>query len=223
MPPAEFIPVAESIGVIDEISAWVIRRACLTALTWPESLSVAVNLSPAQFAAGNVGGTVGQILRETGLAPERLELEITESLLLSDSENVLAELVELKNLGVSIVMDDFGTGYSSLGYLWRFPFDKIKIDRSFMSASARADGTAEKIIRTIVTLGHSLRMQVTMEGVETPEQAAFISEIRCDEVQGFFYGRPAPAAEVARIIMRDFRERATQPKPASRETDRAAG
>jgi diguanylate cyclase (GGDEF)-like protein len=222
IPPATFIPIAESIGAIDEIGTWVLERACSTACAWPEHLSVAVNLSPAQFTGG-VRQVVAHALEETGLAPQRLELEITESMLLGDTENILAQLTGLKALGVSIVMDDFGTGYSSLSYLWRFPFDKLKIDRSFMSASSRADGTAEKIIRTIVTLGHSLRMEVTMEGVETPEQAAFISGSRCDEVQGFYYGRPSPTERVASVIMADFRRRAAIPVAEIRDDDRAAG
>lgn len=222
IPPATFIPVAESIGAIDEIGAWVLERACFAACTWPEHLSVAVNLSPLQFTGG-ICQVVGRALERTGLAPQRLELEITESILLSDTETVLAELTELKTLGVGIVMDDFGTGYSSLSYLWRFPFDKLKIDRSFISASLRADGTAEKIIRTIVALGHSLQMDVTMEGIETAEQAAFISEVRCDEVQGFYYGRPAPTERLASVIMADFRRRVARPSDVQvREDDRAA-
>ena len=134
IPPLVFIPVAEELGLIDQIGAWVLREACRTAATWPEHLTVAVNLSPAQFLAGNISGIVAAALKEAGLAAHQLDLEITESLLLRDSAAVMAELHSLKAMGVAIVMDDFGTGYSSLSYLWRFPFDKIKIDRSFMQS-----------------------------------------------------------------------------------------
>ncbi len=216
IPPAGFIPIAESMGVIGQIGTWVLRHACSTALTWPEHLMVAVNLSAAQFASGNVAATVSRVLRETGLAPRRLELEITESLLLHDTGAIIEELTALKSLGVAIVMDDFGTGYSSLSYLWRFPFDKIKIDGSFMRALEGNDATAEKIIRTIVALGRSLRMRVTVEGIENSRQVGFVHMIDCDEVQGFFFGRPVPASELSRIILVDLRHAAQrrQPEPA---------
>jgi len=203
-------------GLIDRIGTWVLEKACSTALTWPEHLMVSVNLSVAQFSGGNVATTVSRVLRQTGLAAHRLELEITESLLLHDTEAVLDELAALKALGVAIVMDDFGTGYSSLSYLWRFPFDKIKIDGSFMHALDSNDANAEKIIRTIVALGRSLRMRVTVEGVENSRQVGFVHMIDCDEVQGFFFGRPLPASELGRIILVDFRNAALrrQPEPA---------
>jgi diguanylate cyclase (GGDEF)-like protein len=205
IPPTAFIPIAETMGLIDRIGTWVLEKACATALTWPEHLMVSVNLSAAQFTTGDIAAAVARVLKQTGLAPHRLELEITESLLLHDTEVVLAELTALKALGVAIVMDDFGTGYSSLSYLWRFPFDKIKIDGSFMHALAANDANAEKIIRTIVALGRSLRMRVTVEGVENSRQVGFVHMVDCDEVQGFFFGRPAPAAELARIFLVDYR------------------
>jgi diguanylate cyclase (GGDEF)-like protein len=216
IPPTAFIPIAETMGLIDRIGAWVLEKACSTALAWPEHLMVAVNLSAAQFSSGQVAATVSSVLRQTGLAAHRLELEITESLLLHDTEAVLNELAQLKALGVAIVMDDFGTGYSSLSYLWRFPFDKIKIDGSFMQALEGNDANAEKIIRTIVALGRSLRMRVTVEGVENSRQVGFVHMIDCDEVQGFFFGRPAPASELGRIILVDFRNASLrrQPEPA---------
>ena len=216
IPPTAFIPIAETMGLIDRIGTWVLEKACSTALTWPEHLMVSVNLSVAQFSGGNVATTVSRVLRQTGLAAHRLELEITESLLLHDTEAVLDELAALKALGVAIVMDDFGTGYSSLSYLWRFPFDKIKIDGSFMHALDSNDANAEKIIRTIVALGRSLRMRVTVEGVENSRQVGFVHMIDCDEVQGFFFGRPLPASELGRIILVDFRNAALrrQPEPA---------
>ena len=167
---------------------------------------VSVNLSAAQFTGGDVAATVSRVLKQVGLAPHRLELEITESLLLHDTEAVLAELAALQAIGVAIVMDDFGTGYSSLSYLWRFPFDKIKIDGSFMHALDANDANVEKIIRTIVALGRSLRMRVTVEGVESSRQVAFVHMMDCDEVQGYFFGRPAPASELGRIILVDYRD-----------------
>jgi diguanylate cyclase (GGDEF)-like protein len=206
IPPAAFIPVAETMGLIDQIGAWAIGRACGTAAAWPEHLMVAVNLSPAQFAGGSVSAVIAAALKESGLAPHRLEVEITESLLMRDTEAVLGELAALKALGVSIVMDDFGTGYSSLNYLWRFPFDKIKIDASFMRALDGNDQNAEKIVRTVVALGRSLRMRVTVEGVENARQVAFVSMTECDEVQGYFFGRPMPASEVAGVILGDYQQ-----------------
>ena len=205
IPPTAFIPIAETMGLINELGASVLAKACATALTWPEHLMVSVNLSVAQFTSGDVGGTVARVLKQTELAAHRLELEITESLLLHDTEAILGQLAALKAMGVAIVMDDFGTGYSSLNYLWQFPFDKIKIDGSFMHALDANDTNAEKIIRTIVALGRSLRMRVTVEGVENSRQVGFVHMMDCDEVQGYFFGRPAPASELSRIILADYR------------------
>jgi diguanylate cyclase (GGDEF)-like protein/PAS domain S-box-containing protein len=207
IPPLEFIPVAEELRLIDEIGAWVLREACRTAATWPENLTVAVNLSPAQFLAGHVSDIVAAALKETGLDARRLELEVTETLLLGNSEAILLELQTLKAMGVSIVMDDFGTGYSSLSYLWRFPFDKIKIDRSFMQAFDGCGRDARTVVRTIIALGRELHMRVTVEGVETVTQAAFLDEVDGDQAQGFFFGRPVPASEVGAKILADFQKR----------------
>jgi diguanylate cyclase (GGDEF)-like protein len=206
--PAVFIPVAEELGLIDKIGRWVLRQACKSAATWPEHLSVAVNMSPAQFATGDACDVVAEALKESGLKPQRLEIEITEGLLLGDTEAVMSQLNKLKELGVSIVMDDFGTGYSSLSYLWRFHFDKIKIDRSFMTAFDRSDANAETIVKTIVALGRSLNMRVTVEGVETDEQAKFVRETAADQVQGFYFGRPMPETDLANGVLSDF-QRAT--------------
>ncbi len=206
IPPMVFVPVAEDMRLIDKIGAWVLREACGTAATWPEHLTVAVNLSPAQFSAGSVSSVVAAVLKETGLVARRLELEITETLLLGNTETILAELHKLKAMGVAIVMDDFGTGYSSLSYLWRFPFDKIKIDRSFMQGFDGADRDAETVVKTIIALGRELHMRVTVEGVETAEHVAFLDKADGDQVQGFFFGRPAPAADVAALILADFRQ-----------------
>jgi diguanylate cyclase (GGDEF)-like protein len=213
IPPLTFIPIAEDLRLIDKIGAWVLREACRTAATWPEYLTVAVNLSPAQFLAGNVSDIVADALKETGLAAHRLELEITETLLLGNSEAIMAELQTLKAMGVAIVMDDFGTGYSSLSYLWRFPFDKIKIDRSFMQGFDGSDRDAETVVKTIIALGRELHMRVTVEGVETAKQAAFLDRANGDQVQGFYFGRPVPASEVAASILADFQK--TLPTPLS--------
>ena len=205
IPPAVFIPVAERMGLITRIGAWVLEEACRIAATWPHPLTVAVNLSAVQFGRGGVVATVADALRKSGLKPSRLELEITESLLMDRTEAVMRELSGLKDLGVAIVMDDFGTGYSSLSYLSRFAFDKIKIDRSFMQAFDRDDATAEKVIRAVVALGRAMHMRVSAEGVETARHVAFVRSLDCDEVQGFYYGRPAPADAVAGIIMGNLR------------------
>ena len=206
IPPMEFIPIAEEIRVIDRIGAWVLREACRAAAGWPEHLMVAVNLSPAQFEAGSVSEVVAAALADAGLAPHRLELEITESLLLGNTDAIMTELQRLKAMGVAIVMDDFGTGYSSLSYLWRFPFNKIKIDRSFIQGFDNPGRDAEKVVKTIIALGRELHMEVTVEGVETAIQAAFLDKADADQVQGFFFGRPASAAEVAATIFTDYQQ-----------------
>jgi diguanylate cyclase (GGDEF)-like protein len=191
--PSEFIPLAEDCGVIDELGAWVIRNACLAAAKWPGNITVAINLSPVQFDNPGLVRTVAAALAETGLQPSRLELEITESVLLHDSAVNIAVLVELSDLGVSIALDDFGTGYSSLSYLRRFSFDRIKIDHSFVRDITRNDGSL-KIVRAIVMLAHSLGLGVTAEGVETDEQLAAVRGEGCDAVQGYYTGAPAPLA-----------------------------
>src|SRR5450755_4303579 len=182
IPPMTFIPVAEDLRLIGKIGAWVLREACKAAADWPEPLTVAVNLSPAQFEGGSVSAIVASALKATGLAPHRLELEITETLLLGNSKTIMKELQTLKAMGVAIVMDDFGTGYSSLSYLWRFPFDKIKIDRSFMQGFDASGRDAETVVKTIIALGRELNMRVTVEGVETAKQAAFLDGADADQV-----------------------------------------
>ncbi|WP_182084167.1 EAL domain-containing protein [Aureimonas sp. ME7] len=197
VPPNAFIPLAEDTGLIIPIGEWVLRTACEQAREWSD-LRVAVNLSPVQFKHRELVDTVRQVLVDTGLEPQRLELEITESVLLHDAEAAREILNGLKELGVHIVMDDFGTGYSSLGYLNSFPFDKIKIDKSFIS-----DLTVEKsnaIVRSVIGLGQSLNMITTAEGVETAEQAAFLLQEGCEQVQGYHFGRPIPAADMNRLI-----------------------
>jgi EAL domain-containing protein (putative c-di-GMP-specific phosphodiesterase class I) len=214
IPPMVFIPVAEEIRLIDKIGTWVLREACKEAALWPENLTVAVNLSPAQFASGGISAIVADALRRTGLDARRLELEITETLLLGDGDSIMEELRALKRMGVAIVMDDFGTGYSSLSYLWRFPFDKIKIDRSFMAGFGDGDRDASTVVKTIIALGRELNMRVTVEGVETEQQVAFLDGSHADLVQGYFFGRPMPASQVAPMILAKFREQtAAQQKP----------
>lgn len=205
--PGVFIPVAEDLRLIGKIGAWVLKEACKTATNWPDHLVVSVNLSPAQFEAGNVNQIVSEALRESGLAPNRLELEITETLLLGNNVSVLEELGRLKQLGVAVVMDDFGTGYSSLSYLWRFPFDKIKIDRSFINAFENSSQDAETVIKTIIGLGRQLHMQVTVEGVETARQVEFVDGADADQVQGFFFSRPVPPTELSAYMMADAKRK----------------
>jgi len=214
IPPMTFIPVAEEIRLIDKIGAWVLREACRIAATWPEHLTVAVNLSPTQFESWSISQVVAEALEQAGLAPHRLELEITETLLLRNSETVVDELNRLRAMGVAIVMDDFGTGYSSLSYLWRFPFSKIKIDRSFVQGFSDAGRNAETVVKTIVALGRELHMQVTVEGVETASQARAIERTDPDQVQGFFFGRPMPQSEIAAVLLKDFQDPARWRRPA---------
>jgi len=210
--PMTFIPIAEQIGMIGRIGAWALRQACRTAAQWPDGLTVAVNLSPMQFD-GTIVGSVRSALDETGLDPGRLQLEITESLLLKDVETVMAQLVELKAIGVAIVMDDFGTGYSSMSYLWRFPFDKIKIDRSFIQNLQGADKSVETVVRTIINLGHALKMRVTVEGVEDVRQLDLIRSLGCDEAQGYYFARPMPTCDVAAHLLGELTR--THAKPAA--------
>jgi diguanylate cyclase (GGDEF)-like protein len=201
--PTEFIPVAEEMGLISNIGAWVIRKSCISATNWPDHLMVAVNLSPRQFENGELCDIVKAALKDSGLAPSRLELEITEGLLVSDTEGVMAQLRELKAIGVSIAMDDFGTGYSSLSYLWQFPFDKLKIDRSFMRVLAEGDEQVSSILNTIISLGRTLNLEVTAEGVETAEQAAILQKLNCNQLQGYYFGHPTPEHDVAGTILKD--------------------
>jgi diguanylate cyclase (GGDEF)-like protein len=206
IPPTEIIPVAEDMHLIDQIGALVLREACRTAAAWPKELTIAVNLSPAQFESETIVEVVTSALKESGLDANRLELEITEVLLLGNSESTMKQLRELKALGVSIVMDDFGTGYSSLNYLWKFPFDKIKIDRSFMRDFDKSGRDVETVVKSIIALGRELRMRVTVEGVETLKQADFLTGADADQVQGFYFGRPIPASELGATVLADLRK-----------------
>ena len=193
MGPDGFIPLAEEIGMIDTLGEWILGAACAEAARWPAHVKIAVNLSPAQFRKGDLPEVIAGALARSGLAPERLELEITESVLLQKNDATLATLHAIKRLGASIVLDDFGTGYSSLSYLRMFPFDKIKIDRSFVrELASRADCAA--IVCAITGLARSLNIVTTAEGVETEEQLALVISAGCNQLQGYLFGRPAPAA-----------------------------
>ena len=218
IPPDKLIPVAEDMHLIDKLGAWVLREACRTATAWPKHLIVAVNLSPSQFESGTIVGVVAAALKETGLEANRLELEIVETLLLSNNERTMHQLYELKALGVSIVMDDFGTGYSSLSYLWKFPFDKIKIDRGFMQNFENPGREVKTVVKSIIALGRELHMRVTVEGVETMGQADFLQGADGDLVQGFYFGRPMPASEIGANILADLRKGlpATSPRDQAR-------
>ncbi|WP_442583204.1 PAS-domain containing protein [Mesorhizobium sp. ASY16-5R] len=196
--PAEFIPIAEETGIIVQIGEWVLREACRLAIDWPDDISVAVNLSPIQFRNPGLIETVTSALETAELPAERLQLEITESLLLEETRTVLAALHELRRLGVRIAMDDFGTGYSSLSYLRSFPFDKIKIDRSFISGMDDSDSRA--IVKAIIGLGKSLGMTTTAEGIETKAQLETVRAAGCDEVQGYLFSPPLPAAAAAAML-----------------------
>ncbi|WP_245477364.1 putative bifunctional diguanylate cyclase/phosphodiesterase [Bradyrhizobium guangzhouense] len=191
VPPDQFIPLAEENGLIIAIGEWVLREACREAASWPRPLQVAVNLSPVQFQAGDLERSIHQILLETGLSPTRLEVEITEGVLIGDFARALNLLRRLKALGIRIAMDDFGTGYSSLSYLQSFPFDKIKIDRSFISNLEATPQSAE-IVRAVLSLAHALHIPVVAEGVETDAQRAFLEGEACEEMQGYLIGRPEP-------------------------------
>ena len=197
--PADFIPVAEEIGIIGEIGSWVLRQACTDVVSWSGTLKVAVNFSPVQFRDGTLADRVARILLETGMNPDRLELEVTESLLLGSTDSVLKILHDLRATGVRIAIDDFGIGYSSLSYLRRFPFDKIKIDQSFVREMSTDDECAA-IIRAVVGLGRSLSIAVSAEGVETQQQLASLCTEGCCEVQGYLFSKPKPACDIPALL-----------------------
>jgi diguanylate cyclase (GGDEF)-like protein/PAS domain S-box-containing protein len=200
--PAEFIPVAEESGLIIPMGEWVIRQACADAAKWPNHIRIALNLSPVQFRSPTLVLTVVNALATSGITPSRLELEITEDVLLKHNPENLTALEHLRNLGVRIVMDDFGSGYSSLNYLRRFPFDKVKIDRSFVHDVAEANDEPRAIVQAIVTLATALKVSTTAEGVETPEQLAFLRAAGCTEYQGFLFSAAKPAREAATLLRR---------------------
>src|SRR6202165_4475014 len=200
--PATFIPVAEESGLIMQIGEWVLREACREAASWSHPLQIAVNLSPIQFRHGDLAGLVHSLLLETGLAPTRLELEITEGVLVEDFSRGVSILRRLKLLGVRMAMDDLGTGYWSLAYLQSFPFDKIKIDQSFIS-NVKSNPQSAAIVRAVIGLAHGLNLPVLAEGVETRDQLEFLAAESCDEVQGYLLGRPLPILDYSNLVGRD--------------------
>jgi diguanylate cyclase (GGDEF)-like protein len=199
IPPAEFIPVAEEIGLIVPLGEWVLRKACIDAVHWPDDIKVAVNLSPIQVASQNLVPVVVSALAAAGLPARRLEVEITESVLMHNTERATATLHQLRGLGVRISMDDFGTGYSSLSYLRKFPFDKIKIDRSFISGLPE-DAESVAIVRAVAGLANSLNMMATAEGVETAQQLDQIRALGCAEMQGYLFSPPRPLDTLVELI-----------------------
>jgi diguanylate cyclase (GGDEF)-like protein/PAS domain S-box-containing protein len=201
VPPSTFVPLAEESGLIIPLGEWILRAACREAASWPRPLRIAINLSPVQFRHGDLPRLVHQILLETGLSPSRLELEITEGVLIDNFTRAVAVLRRLKGMGVRIAMDDFGTGYSSLSYLQSFPFDKIKIDQAFVANLGHSQ-QATTIIRAVMALGRGLNLPVVAEGVETEDQRRFLAAERCSEIQGYLVGRPKPIAEYAHVTGR---------------------
>ncbi len=201
--PDRFIPIAERTGFINELGLWILKKACEDAAAWPKPISVAVNLSPAQFASGATDAMISGVLETTGLDPARLEVEITEGLIINDTEEALGALHKLRRLGVSVAMDDFGTGYSSLSYLTLFPYTKLKIDRSLL-LRIDEDPNVASVIRSMVELGTSLDMKVVCEGVETLAQAAALDKVGCGLVQGFLFARPMSCGELAENLRVDL-------------------
>ena len=197
--PGTFIPLAEECGLVVRLDEWVLREACFEAVRWPEPLTIAVNISPSQFLAGDFPGYVHAVLLETGLPASRLELEVTEGVLIHDFSRAISILCRLKALGVRIALDDFGTGYSSMSYLHAFPFDKIKIDQGFVADVEHNHRTMD-IVRAVITLGHSLGVSVLAEGVETTSQWEFLKSVNCDEVQGYLLGRPSLMSDYAELV-----------------------
>lgn len=207
---AEFIPIAEETGLIVPIGSWVLESACKTAASWTKPLKVAVNLSPVQFRHGDIVAVVEAALKVSGLDPARLELEVTESLWLQDTVAVIEQLTRLRAMGISFALDDFGTGYSSLTYLWKFPFDTVKIDRSFVT-EMEVDPKAGAIVNTIVALGKTLDLTITAEGVETPAQAQALRDAGCDQAQGYLFGRPLSASSARELIEAEPNSSAVSP------------
>ncbi|MVT66888.1 EAL domain-containing protein [Bradyrhizobium pachyrhizi] len=204
--PADFIPIAEDTGLINDLGHWVLNTACREAMNWPEHVHVAVNVSPIQFKSQTLALNVAAALAATGLAPSRLELEITEAVLIRDDEAALDILHQLRELGVRIALDDFGTGYSSLSYLQRFPFDKIKIDRAFIKDLA-GTGASSTIVQAVVNIAAASDMTTTAEGVETEQQRNLLRILGCTEMQGYLFSRPVSSAEIRKLLSSD-REKA---------------
>ncbi|MEO1115005.1 MAG: bifunctional diguanylate cyclase/phosphodiesterase [Pseudomonadota bacterium] len=200
LPPDVFIPIAEEMGMMEEIGEWILQEACSETANWPSHLIVSVNLSTVQFSSGRLHGIVADALESARLAARKLQLEVTESVLVDIPESVLAQLSDLHDAGVKLSLDDFGTGFSSLNYLWRFPFDNLKIDRSFVSETGQKTRKSQAILNSIVSLSTTLGITTTAEGVETDEQMAVIEGLNCDFVQGFLLSHPIPRADLQAFI-----------------------
>ncbi len=211
--PVEFIPLAEEIGLINEIGEWVLRTACAEAATWPQHVTVAVNLSPIQFKSHALPTLVRMVLSDTQLPAKRLELEITEGVFLSNDDHVHDMIASLKAIGVKLALDDFGTGYSSLSYLQRVPFDKIKVDRSFVTGASDPQGRNAALIRAMVGLASDLNMQTTAEGVETQDELALVRSLGCSLVQGYIFGRPMPSEEARELASKGAIDRPVEKYP----------
>jgi predicted signal transduction protein with EAL and GGDEF domain len=203
--PADFIPIAEETGLINQIGEWVLTTACAEATTWPENINLAVNVSPVQFKSGTLALKIVAALAASGLAANRLELEITEAVLIRDDDAALAILHQLRDIGVRIALDDFGTGYSSLSYLQRFPFDKIKIDRCFVTDIEQPEGSSS-IVQAVVNIAAARHMTTTAEGVETRQQQQLLRALGCSEMQGYLFSRPKPAAEIKQLLFSHARK-----------------
>jgi len=197
--PAEFIPIAEETGLIDQLGEWVLATACAEATTWPDDIRLAVNVSPVQFRSGTLALKILAALSASGLPANRLELEITEAVLIRDDDAALEILHQLRAVGVRIALDDFGTGYSSLSYLQRFPFDKIKIDRCFVNDITEPSGSS-CIVRAVVNIAAERHMTTTAEGVETQQQQELLCALGCTEMQGYLFSAPKPAAEIKQLL-----------------------
>jgi EAL domain-containing protein (putative c-di-GMP-specific phosphodiesterase class I) len=198
--PAEFIPIAEETGLINQIGEWVLMTACAEATTWPDHIRLAVNVSPVQFRSGTLALKIVSALAASGLPASRLELEITEAVLIRDDEAALAILHRLRDIGVRIALDDFGTGYSSLSYLQRFPFDKIKIDRCFINDIAEPEGSS-CIVQAVVNIAAAREMTTTAEGVETKQQRELLRTLGCSEMQGYLFSPPKPASDIRQLFV----------------------
>ena len=203
--PADFIPIAEETGLINQIGEWVLTTACAEATTWPENIKLAVNVSPVQFKSGTLALKIVAALAASGLAASRLELEITEAVLIRDDDAALAILHQLRDIGVRIALDDFGTGYSSLSYLQRFPFDKIKIDRCFVNDIEEPEGSS-CIVQAVVNIAAARHMTTTAEGVETKQQQQLLRMLGCSEMQGYLFSKPKPAAEIKQLLFSHARK-----------------
>ncbi|MGI9350391.1 MAG: putative bifunctional diguanylate cyclase/phosphodiesterase, partial [Rhizobiaceae bacterium] len=214
IPPSVFIPVAEKLGIINEIGEWVLGNACKAAASWPGGVSVAVNMSIQQFHSDKIISVVERELKLSGLKPEKLEIEITESLFMENTEEVIEILEKLKKIGIQIALDDFGTGYSSLSYLMKFPFDKLKVDRSFIQSVDDGKGTAKSVLNAITELGRVLNLKVTAEGIETQKQMEMLQELNCTYLQGYYFGQPLAESEISGYMLKNMTSLLKDGKPA---------